>query len=117
ALAELSGATLHFHPDWPDGRGITGTARFINTAMEVDLHGGVGAAGVSRVQGGIADFGDAILQLDVRGAGSGAALLGVLRQSPLHQAYGDYLGGLTLGGRGNVALALHIPLEAHLGEP
>ena len=117
ALAELAGADLKFHKDWPAGHGIEGSARFVNTSMEVDLRGGVADAAISRARGGIADFGDAVLQLAVAGSGSGSALLAVMRQSPLQQAYGEFLQGLELGGRGVVGLGLRIPLEEHLGEP
>ena len=117
ALAELADAQLRYRRDWPLGRHVDGTARFINTAMELDLSGEVAGVAIGQARGGVPDFGDAVLQLDVQAAGPGPALLGVLRQSPLRETYGKYMQGLTLGGRGNVALALHIPLEAHLGEP
>lgn len=117
AQAELAGATIRFDQDWPDGQAISGSARFINTAMEVDLQGRIQGASVRRARGGIADFGDAVLQLDIAGAGAGRELLGVLRHSPLQATYGTYLQGLELGGRGVVALNLHIPLEKGLGEP
>lgn len=117
ALAELAGARLKYHQDWPAGHGIDGTARFVNTGMDVDLRGGIAEAAISRARGGIPNFGDAVLQLEVAGSGSGSALLAVLRQSPLQQAYGEFLQGLELGGRGVVGLDLRIPLEQHLGEP
>lgn len=117
ALAELEDAQIAYHPDWLPGHRVRGTARFINVSMELDLAGEVGAAQVASARGGIADFGDSILALDVHGNGSGSALLQVLRKSPLHEAHGELLDGVSLGGRGEVALALHIPLEDHLGEP
>ncbi len=116
ALAGLDDLQVAYHPDWLPGRRVRGTARFVNVAMELDLAGEVGGAQVASARGGIADFGDAILALDVRGAGAGAALLEVLRKSPLQQAHGDLMDGVSLGGRGEVMLALHLPLEDHLGE-
>jgi uncharacterized protein (TIGR02099 family) len=117
ALAELADVHVAYHPDWLPGRNVRGTARFINVAMELDLAGEVGGAQVASARGGVADFGDSILALDVRGAGSGSALLDLLRKSPLHETHGELMDGVSLGGRGEVALALHIPLEQHLGEP
>ncbi|HET9049239.1 MAG TPA: YhdP family protein [Chiayiivirga sp.] len=117
AVAELADATLKFHHDWPQGHGISGTARFINVAMEVDLKGQIGGAQISRVTGGIPNFGDAILELAVQGDGTGPALLGVLRESSLRREFGSFMQNLTLTGRGNTQLDLHIPLEKHLGEP
>ena len=117
ALAELADAKLRYRNDWPLGHKVEGTARFINTAMELDLKGEVAGVAIAQARGGVPNFGDAVLQLDVHAAGTGSALLGVLRQSPLRETYGQYMRSLTLGGRGNVGLALHIPLEPHLGEP
>lgn len=117
ALAEIADTSVAYHDDWLPGHGVSGTARFINIAMELDLSGTVGAANVASARGGIADFGDSVLQLDIRGAGSGAALLDVMRRSPLHDTWGSTLEDLALGGRGNVSLDLRVPLEDHLGEP
>ena len=117
AIAELADATLKYHHDWPQGHGISGTARFVNVAMEVDLKGQVGGAQISRATGGIPNFGDAILELVVHGDGTGPALLGVLRESSLRREFGSFMQNLTLTGRGNTQLDLHIPLEKHLGEP
>ncbi len=117
ALAELAGAQLHYRDDWPLGRRVDGAVRFVNTAMELDLSGEVAGVGIAHARGGVPDFGDAVLHLDVQAAGTGPALLGVLRRSPLRATYGEYMRSLTLGGRGTVALALRIPLEAHLGQP
>ena len=117
ATAELADAQIRYRNDWPLGEKVGGDVRFVNTGMELDLHGEVAGVTIRRAQGSIPDFGDAILQLDVEGDGSGAALLEVLRRSPLQRQYGDYMRGLRLGGQGAVALALHIPLEAKLGEP
>lgn len=116
AMAELADAQLQYHDDWPMGRKVNGTARFINTAMELDLRADVAGVAITRARGGVPDFGDAVLQLDVQAAGTGPALLGVLRQSELRETYGEYMRSLSLSGRGNVALALRIPLEKHLGE-
>ncbi len=117
AEALLADARIRYDAHWPDGHGISGVARFINEGMEVDLSGGVLGASVRWARGGIADFGDAELLLDIAGAGTGPELLAVLRASPLQDSYGSYLQGLSLGGRGSVVLKLHVPLKKHLGAP
>lgn len=117
AEARLADARLQFHSDWPQAEGINGVARFINAGMEVDLTGAVVGTQVNHATGGIPDFGDAILTLDARGQGPGPALLRLLRESPLQQDYGEFLDGLSVGGHGDVALRLRVPLEDHLGEP
>lgn len=116
ALAELDGTKLRYHSDWPSGDSVSGTARFVNTAMEVDLSARVGKARVLRTTGGIADFGDAILDLSIKAEGRGAALLDVLQRSSLGKGHRNLIDGLGIGGQGDVAMQLHIPLEEHLGE-
>ncbi len=116
ALAELDGMQLRYHGKWPLGDAVSGTARFVNTAMEVDLSGRVGRARVLRTTGGIADFGNAALDLSIKAEGRGAALLDVLKRSSLGQDHRNLIDGLGIGGQGEVALQLHIPLEDHLGD-
>lgn len=116
ALAELDGTKLRYHSQWPVGDAVSGTARFVNTSMEVDLSARVGKARVLRTTGGIADFGDAILDLSIKAEGRGAALLDVLQRSSLGQGHRNLIDGLGIGGQGDVAMQLHIPLEEHLGE-
>ena len=116
ALAELDGLRLRYHSDWPVGHEVSGTARFINTAMDVDLAAKVEKVRVQRTTGGIADFGEAMLDLSIQAAGEGKALLDVLRRSPLGAHRRDLIDGLSVGGHGDVALQLHVPLENHLGD-
>jgi uncharacterized protein (TIGR02099 family) len=117
AQAEIAGTDLRFRRDWPAGDAVGGTARFINDAMEFDLHGNLLGNRIERVTGGIATLKQPILELQASGGGSGAQLLGLLRASPLQERYGPYLTGLDIGGEGAVELGLHIPLKPELGEP
>ena len=45
--------------------------------MELDLKGEVAGVTIAQARGGVPNFGDAVLQLDVHAAGTGSALLGV----------------------------------------
>lgn len=117
AQAELAGLDLRYRHDWPPGHEVSGSARFINDGIELDLSGRILGNRIERTTGGIASLRDPVLELDTRGGGGGEDLLALLRASPLQQRYGDYLTGLRVGGEGAVDLKLHIPLRDDLGEP
>jgi uncharacterized protein (TIGR02099 family) len=116
ALAELRDMSLRFRHDWPAGEAVSGTARFVDEGLEIDLSGAILGNRIERARGGIADLRDPILELQVDGGGSGPSLLTLLRSSPLQQRYGNYLSGLVIGGSADIGLALHIPLKPSLGE-
>jgi uncharacterized protein (TIGR02099 family) len=108
AQAELAGLDLRYRHDWPPGHEVSGSARFINDGIELDLSGRILGNRIERTTGGIASLRDPVLELDTRGGGGGEDLLALLRASPLQQRYGDYLTGLRVGGEGAVDLKLHI---------
>lgn len=110
AVAELEAMRIKYQRDWPIGEAVSGEARFINNGMTLDLQGRVGAVEVNRLSGGIEDFKNARLRLDMKGTGSGHALLRLLRASSLQARYGQYMEGLKAGGHGVVGLNLDVVL-------
>lgn len=118
AVSEIEGATLDYHRDWPRAEDIRAVAEFVNTAMHIEADAGrVLGVSASRARADIADFGDATLELDAGGAGTGAQLLGFLNASPVGKRYADGLRGVKIGGKGEVALSLRLPLGEDSGEP
>ncbi|MBB5015718.1 YhdP family protein [Rehaibacterium terrae] len=116
AVAHIEDIALRFRPDWPHAQKLGGIARFTGTGFSLQGHGELAGVAIGRVDGGIDDYRAPLLHLRVEGEGSGAQLLGVLRQSPLRARYGEHIEALQIGGRGKVALELAIPLRAGLGE-
>jgi uncharacterized protein (TIGR02099 family) len=117
AEAIISDARLSFHPDWPAAEQLAGSARFINNGMLIETSGRLLEIDASRARGRIRSFSDAVLELDVRASGSGTAMLDLLRNSPVRQSHGAHFETLRLGGSGDIALALTLPLDDDLGEP
>ena len=117
AVVELDDVTLDYQPgDWPRAEHLNGTARFLNEGMEIVVGADIAGVRVARAVGGIDNFREARLKLDIQGEGSGGRLLNLLHRSPLERRYGDQMQGLSIGGRGKVAVNLDIPFKSELGE-
>ncbi|NCT68355.1 MAG: TIGR02099 family protein [Rhodanobacteraceae bacterium] len=112
ARAEIADATLDYHPEWPRAEKLHAVATFVNTGLQVD---GVSAEAmgnrVGEASATIADFGEPLLDLAVKGEGSGANLLGFLRATPIGKRYRDQLKDVAVGGRGAVTFTLDLPLK------
>jgi uncharacterized protein (TIGR02099 family) len=117
AEAIISDTRLRFRPDWPAAESLSGSARFIDNSMLVEADGTLLDMQATRAVGRIARFAEPVLELDIAGNGSGTAMLGLLRQSPLQRTHGEHFDNLTVGGRGDVQLQMTIPLQDALGEP
>lgn len=114
----LSGLVLDYRPgEWPRGEGLEGVARFVNAGMEATASGTVAGVEVERVDARIDAFGAPVLELEIAGSGEGAALLGLLRSSPLQRRFGSQLIGLGVGGSAQVQVGIVVPLKKELGEP
>ena len=111
AQADVRDATLDYHDDWPHAAHIDATARFVNTGLDVaassletmDIK-------VAPAHAAIADFGDAVLELEANGQGSGANLLRFLRATPVGRRYREKIEDLAIGGRGEVAFEMTLPI-------
>lgn len=112
ARAVLSGLTLDYGTGWPQASGIDAVANFINNGMLVEASGGQ-SLGVKtdKAVALIPDFADSLLDLNVQGSGSGAALLEFARKSPVAAREADTLAKLNLGGSGTFAFHLSLPLK------
>ncbi|HSM69766.1 MAG TPA: YhdP family protein [Xanthomonadales bacterium] len=84
AVADVSGATLDYQPDWPRGTEMTLQTRFRNTRL--DAQGSIGLIGgvpVQQVSAQIDDFKKPVLELEYRAEAELPALLEFIRQTPL----------------------------------
>lgn len=117
AVGELEGVNLAFSPDWPAAEAVSGEARFSGVGMSVEARGRINGIEVASATARIPDWSAAVLDIQARGAGSGAQLLGLLRASPVQEAYGEALEGLSLEGRGQAAVSLSLPLGDTPGTP
>ncbi|HET6546801.1 MAG TPA: DUF3971 domain-containing protein, partial [Rhodanobacteraceae bacterium] len=112
ARARIDGLTLAYHPEWPRAKHVGLVADFVDVGLHAAIDG-ADAMGVTvaEAEGTIADLGEAVLDLSVKGAGSGPALLGFLRATPIGRTWADSLDGVAIGGKGNLAFRLKLPVR------
>nr|WP_257644276.1 YhdP family protein [Luteimonas salinisoli] len=117
AEAELDGVELKFQPDWPAAQGLSGTVRFIADGFDVRGRGALGKVAFSGLEGGIPRFGRALLQVEARTGTDAAALLALLRESPLQGLRGGALDQLAVAGAADASFAMTLPLHGGGGGP
>lgn len=112
ARAEVDDTTLVYHPQWPRAQGIHAIAQFINDGMQVDAQAGktMGNA-IQSASATIPDFGDVVLDLQVKAAGNAANLLNFLRDSPVGRRYAEPLKDLLVDGKFDGAFKLVLPVR------
>ncbi|MFI4968929.1 MAG: YhdP family protein [Lysobacterales bacterium] len=112
ARGELADMALDYSPDWPRAEKIHAIATFVNDGMQVDIDAATAMGNtIGEAHATIADFGPLILDLDVKGEGSGATLLAFLRATPIGKRYQDQLKDIAVGGKGAVAFTLNLPIK------
>jgi uncharacterized protein (TIGR02099 family) len=112
ATARIDDAVLKFQADWPEARDLDADVAFLADGLRVRGRG-ASLAGV-RIGGfdaAIERFGRAVLTVQAQASADAAALLGLLRQSPLQRTHGETLGNLEAAGPARVQYALTLPLH------
>ncbi|MEO6076836.1 MAG: YhdP family protein, partial [Dokdonella sp.] len=110
AIAELDDMQMRFNPEWPTADHVDATATFLNLGVETEIHGGATAG--NRLMSGhvsIEQLNKTVVELQAKVQGRGADLLGYLRATPVGRNAAAGLEGLTIGGRGDIDIKLHIP--------
>ncbi|HEX7340518.1 MAG TPA: YhdP family protein [Rhodanobacteraceae bacterium] len=118
AHADISGLDLKFDPHWPGANGIHVGVDFVDNGMLalVDA-GGINGIKVHDAVASIPDFGQTELILNASGNGSGGAMMGLVRGSPIGKPHADVLDNLTLGGNGDFDFAMVVPLSKRAPSP
>ncbi|HET6806966.1 MAG TPA: YhdP family protein [Frateuria sp.] len=112
AHAKISGLAFDYGADWPQAKGLAVEASFVGNGMLAEAQGGESLGlKLDRAVALIPDFGEALLDLNVQGSGSGANLLKFVRQSPIARHEADTLAKLRLGGTGTFAFHLSLPFK------
>ncbi|MDH5823385.1 YhdP family protein [Luteimonas sp. RD2P54] len=117
AEGELAGLELKFQPDWPAAEGLAGTVRFVADGFDVRGRGALGDVVFEGLEGGIAHFGRAPLRVEAGTATDAAALLALLRSSPLEGVRGAALDQLQVAGAVDADFAMALPLRGNGGGP
>ncbi|MEO9077932.1 MAG: DUF3971 domain-containing protein, partial [Rhodanobacter sp.] len=111
ARAQISGLTLDYGRDWPRAEGVAAVASFVDNGVLVETSAGHALdVNTDRAVALIPDFGQNLLDLNVRGNGSSASLLEFARKSPIANRVAGTLAKLSLSGRGTFNFHLILPL-------
>lgn len=110
AEAELVDAVVKFQPDWPAAERINGSARFVNDGFIVEGSARLGAVEVQSLRAQLPHYGEGALSVRAASTSDAAALLALLRESPLHRANADSLDNLEMRGPVATTFALELPL-------
>ena len=114
ARARVAGARVHFSDDWPDAEDMDVDVAFDGIGMTLDGQSAIADNPVDRLVGGIADFRDPRLLLDVSSATRAETLQTLMLASPLAESYGEHLRATSISGLARVSLLLDLPLVARL---
>ncbi len=115
AHARLVQAQVDFNSEWPVAEALDLDVGFDGPGMTIDGTGMILGNRVGRVVGGVADFRDPRLRLDIDADGRGESLQALMLASPLRARYEEHLLNARIGGPATVALQLDLPLAARLG--
>lgn len=115
ARARIAGGRFRFQQEWPALEGTEADVAFIANGFTVRGHGDLAGVPVRRFEAGIADYGDAPLQVRAEAAADAARFLALLRRSPLHARQGETLDNLAASGPARASFALDLPLRAGHG--
>lgn len=115
ARARIVQGRVAFNPEWPAAEALNLDVSFDGPGMALEGEGMIQGNRVRRVAGGIADFKDARLLLDIDSPANGESLQALMLSSPLRQRYEEHLLKARIRGPATVALDLDLPLAKHLG--
>ena len=112
ARGHVVDTTFDYNPEWPRAEHLDAIANFIDDGMQVEV-ASVESKGVRAnvASAAIGNFGEPVLELAIKGSGTGANLLGFLRATPIGKRYEDTLKDVAIGGKGELAFTLNLPLK------
>lgn len=116
ARARVAEARVRFNPAWPDAEQMDLQVAFDGPGMALEGSGAIASNPVDRVAGGIADFKDPRLLLDVRSGTRAENLQALMLASPLAETHGEHLRNGRMAGGAVVDLVLDLPLAERLGD-
>jgi uncharacterized protein (TIGR02099 family) len=117
ARADVQGAVLDFHPDWPRMHDIKSILHFDAQGMSAESPGAViGDLPIAHIEADLPKFRYPRLALKAEGSAPGGELLAFLQETPINDTHGRHLQGLDIQGRGDVWLNLELPFGKGPGE-
>jgi uncharacterized protein (TIGR02099 family) len=112
ARGHITETTFDYNDEWPRAEHLDAIASFVDDGMQVEADSAeVKGNRVASATASIADLGEPVLDLSVKGNGSGANLLAFLRDTPIGKRYESTLKDLSIGGSGDLAFTLNLPIK------
>ncbi|MGH8032696.1 MAG: YhdP family protein, partial [Luteimonas sp.] len=111
AAARLRDAQIKFLKDWPAAEHIDADIDFIGHGFTLKGRGAIAGIALPQLTGGIADFRIGELAVSADADTDAAALLRMLRQTPLRQRYAATLDALAASGPATARVAIDVPLR------
>lgn len=111
-IAEVRDAEVDYFEGWPRARGVDGTARFVNSGM--DIEGSVtdiGGVDAGEIRARIADFRNPLLRVDYGSESELPTLIDFLQRSPVGGRIGTDLGRFRFEGPARTSGTLHVPFR------
>lgn len=115
ATGHITRGDIRFQRDWPLMSQVDADIAFIGPGFHMQGRGDLAGVPVQHFEAGIKDFGQQPLYVRADTRSEAGNLLALLRQSPLHQEYGETLDNLTAAGPAQVTFDLLQPLHADEG--
>lgn len=115
ATGHITRGDIRFQRDWPLMSQVDADIAFIGPGFHMQGRGDLAGVPVQHFEAGIKDFGQQPLYVRADTRSEAGKLLALLRQSPLHQEYGETLDNLTATGPAQVTFDLLKPLHADEG--
>jgi uncharacterized protein (TIGR02099 family) len=112
ARGHIVDTTFDYNPEWPRAEHLDAIANFINDSMQVDVDSAeVLGNRATNATATIPNLGEPVLDLAVKGDGTGASLLAFLRATPIGKRYEDTLKDLVIGGKGELGFTMKLPIK------
>lgn len=111
-IVQMRGADIAYFEGWPQANGINGTAKFVNSGMDItatiDDIGGVQA---DSARARIPDFREPVLRVDYETASDLPGILGFIEQTPVQEKIGVDLQRFGFLGEADTSGTLVVPLS------
>lgn len=117
ADAHIDDGTIKFQPDWPAAEHMQADVSFVADGFRVQGSAQMAGVTVSKVQAGIARFGEAELTVEAAASSDAKQFLSMLRASPLHKDYGETLDSLRASGATQASFKMLLPLHHDVPVP
>ncbi|WP_374012035.1 YhdP family protein [Pseudoxanthomonas koreensis] len=111
ARARIERGRFRFQQQWPALDDTAAEVAFVGNGFQVQGRGKLGGVPVRSFHAGIADYGDAPLQVRAQATADAARLLALLRRSPLHAEHAQTLDNLDASGPARASFVLNLPLH------